>query len=192
MRHIILTAPFDASTWESCRPFVERALAQVKDFHAEIDIGLWVFRTQECYSVVHELEHFFANRGIRFLSVPHDGPLPCGVSPAAGEALRALGVEVCNVTTTRFQPVNFSSKKHDLGFSLMNQLSVAEKRFPKCAHDIAADYFALRKVFTGNRWIFTEGRNAHNPASHCDIAWAGALATHAHTTKKSEAWALAG
>jgi hypothetical protein len=105
MKHIILTAPFDASTWESCRPFVERALAQVKDFHAEIDIGLWVFRTQECYSVVHELEHLFANRGIRFLSVPHDGPLPCGVSPAAGEALRALGVEVCNVTTTRFQPV---------------------------------------------------------------------------------------
>jgi hypothetical protein len=105
MKHIILTVPLDASTWDSCRPFVERALAQVKDFHAEIDIGLWVFRTQECYSVVHELEHLFANRGIRFLSVPHDGPLPCGVSPAAGEALRALGVEVCNVTTSGFHPV---------------------------------------------------------------------------------------
>jgi hypothetical protein len=25
-----------------------------------------------------------------------------------------------------------------------------------------------------------EGRNSFNPASHCDIAWAGALATEAH------------
>src|SRR4051812_19247323 len=114
---------------------------------------------------------------------------------AAGDE-SGLGRQICweaaKQFPTRFQPVNFSSKKHDLGFSLMNQLSVAEKRFPKCEHDIAADYFALRKVFTGNRWIFTEGRNAHNPASHCDIAWAGALATCAHATKKSEAWALAG
>ena len=43
-----------------------------------------------------------------------------------------------------------------------------------------ADYFALRKTHTGARWTFSEGRNALNEASHCDIAWAGALATHAH------------
>jgi len=30
--------------------------------------------------------------------------------------------------------------------------------------------------------MFTEGRNTFNPASHCDIAWAGALATEAHTS----------
>ncbi len=63
----------------------------------------------------------------------------------------------------------------------MNQLSVAEKRFPRSEPDIAADYFALRKSFTGSKWAFSEGRNTSNPASHCDIAWAGALATHAHT-----------
>src|SRR5262249_24737778 len=72
----------------------------------------------------------------------------------------------------------------DLGFSLMNQLSVAEKRFPRSEQDIAVDYFALRKSYTGTKWVFSEGRNSHNPASHCDIAWAGALATFAHTERK--------
>ena len=66
----------------------------------------------------------------------------------------------------------------------MNQLAVAQKRFPVSEQDIAADYFALRKTFNGNRWVFSEGRNALNPVSHCDIAWAGALATHAHTERK--------
>jgi len=82
-------------------------------------------------------------------------------------------------------PVNFASKKQDLGFSLINQLSVAEKRFPRCAQDIAADFFALRKFYTGTRWTFDEGRNTFNSASHCNIAWAGALATYAHTENKS-------
>ena len=80
--------------------------------------------------------------------------------------------------------MNFASKKHDLGFALMNQLSVAEKRFPKSEQDIAADFFALRKTFNGNKWVFSEGRNTSNACSHCDIAWAGALATHAHTERK--------
>ncbi len=61
----------------------------------------------------------------------------------------------------------------------MNQLSVAEKRFPRSEQDIAADYFALRKSFHGSRWIFSEGSNAANPNSHCDIARAGGLATEA-------------
>ena len=76
------------------------------------------------------------------------------------------------------------AKKHDLGFALMNQLSVAEKRFPRSEQDIAADFFALRKFHTGTRWIFTEGRNSLNPASHCDIAWAAALASHAHHQRR--------
>ena len=89
-----------------------------------------------------------------------------------------------------FSKVNFSAKKHDLGFALMNQLSVAQKRFPKSEQDIAADYFALRKSYHGTRWIFSESRNSLNPASHCDIAWAGALATHAHTARKVCAGAI--
>ena len=78
-----------------------------------------------------------------------------------------------------FTPVNFASEKHDMGFALMNQLTVAEKLFPKDQPDIAADYFAMRKIFSGKRWVFTEGRNMLNPASHCDIGWAGGLATKA-------------
>ena len=41
-----------------------------------------------------------------------------------------------------------------------------------------------------SRWVSSEARNHLNPASHCDIAWAGALATHAHMDNRSEVWAL--
>ena len=85
----------------------------------------------------------------------------------------------------RFTAVNFSSKNHDLGFSLMNQLCIAEKRFPREHQDIAADFFALRKTFHGKKWVFTEGANTFNTASHCDIAWAGGLSTEAHLSSKS-------
>jgi len=99
-----------------------------------------------------------------------------------------LGRQICweaaNQFGSRFLKVNFAAKKQDLGFSLVNQLSIAEKRFPRSEQDIAADFFALRKFYTGTRWTFTEGRNTFNPASHCDIAWAGALASHAHTENK--------
>jgi hypothetical protein len=61
----------------------------------------------------------------------------------------------------------------------MNQLSLAEKIIPKSEPDIAQDFFALRKIFSGKSWKFTEGRNLLNPASHCDLARAAALASHA-------------
>jgi phage FluMu gp28-like protein len=97
-----------------------------------------------------------------------------------------LGRQICWETAKRFPgqftAVNFSSDKHDLGFALMNQLSVAEKIFPKSEPDVAQDFFALRKIFAGKTWKFTEGRNLLNPASHCDIAWSGALATKADAT----------
>ncbi len=108
---------------------------------------------------------------------------------AAGDET-GLGRQICWEAAgqfgSRFLAVNFASKKHDLGFAIMNQLSVAEKRFPNRQQDIAADYFALRKTHTGTKWVFSEGRNTSNPASHCDIAWAGALATHAHTERRCE------
>jgi phage FluMu gp28-like protein len=100
-----------------------------------------------------------------------------------------LGRQICWEAAgrfgSRFLKVNFASRKHDLGFALMNQLATAQKRFPRSEQDIAQDYFALRKVHTGTRWTFVEDHNTLNPASHCDIAWAGALATHAHTEIKS-------
>jgi phage FluMu gp28-like protein len=102
---------------------------------------------------------------------------------AAGDE-SGLGRQICweaaKHYSYKFTKVNFSAKKQDLGFALMNQLSVAEKHFPKNHPDIAADLFALRKTFIGNKWVFNEGRNHTNPNSHCDIAWAAALATFAH------------
>jgi phage FluMu gp28-like protein len=112
---------------------------------------------------------------------------------AAGDE-SGLGRQICweaaSHFSSRFLKVNFASKKHDLGFALMNQLATAQKRFPKADQDIAADYFALRKTHTGTKWAFSETRNKLNPASHCDIAWAGALATHAHTERKHSAGAM--
>jgi phage FluMu gp28-like protein len=110
-----------------------------------------------------------------------------GIRAAGDES--GLGRQICWEAAAKFpwafQKVNFSSSKQDLGFTLMNQLSVAEKHFPKDHPDIAADFFALRKIHNGTRWLFTEGRNNHNSASHCDIAWAAALATHAHIENDS-------
>jgi phage FluMu gp28-like protein len=99
-----------------------------------------------------------------------------------------LGRQICWEAaaqfSSRFLKVNLGAKKHDLGMALMNQLSNSEKHFPKNQPDIAADFFALRKSYTGTRWIFTEGRNTLNANSHCDIAWAAALSSHAHAENK--------
>ncbi len=107
-----------------------------------------------------------------------------------------LGRQICWEAASqfggRFLKVNFASKKQDLGFSLMNQLAVAEKRFPRSEQDIAADFFALRKFYTGTRWAFSEGRNSFNLPSHCDIAWAAALASAAHANQYEEPWVLVG
>src|SRR5262249_14412846 len=106
---------------------------------------------------------------------------------AAGDE-SGLGRQICweaaEHFSGRFSKVNFAAKKHDLGFALMNQLSVAEKHFPRSEADIAADFFALRKAHPATKWFFNEGRTSLTPASHCDIAWAGALATHAHTERR--------
>jgi phage FluMu gp28-like protein len=97
-----------------------------------------------------------------------------------------LGRQICWEASRRFagsfDPVNFSSEKNNIGFLLMNQLAVAEKRFPRGQQyeDIACDFAALRKHYTGTRWLFTEAQNPLNPASHCDIAWAAGLASKAN------------
>lgn len=80
-------------------------------------------------------------------------------------------------------PINFKTSKHDMGFALMNQLAAAEKIIPKGEADIATDFFSLRKIFAGGRWVFTEGKNLLNPASHGDIAWSSALATEANKSE---------
>lgn len=92
----------------------------------------------------------------------------------------------------KFEGVNFSSKKHEMGALLMGQLASSEKIIPTDGTgagdiygDIAQDYFAMRKITQGGRLVFTEGKNVLNPNSHCDIAWAGALASEAATRRGS-------
>lgn len=130
-------------------------------------VGLLTFRTDDWH--FHDVAtHFFMER------------LPA-ISGAGDET--GLGRKICwelaQDFAGRFEAVNFSSLKHDMGFALMNRLSTAEKRWPKKWADVATDYFALRKTFVGNRWVFTAGTNNLNAASHCDIAWAGALSDRA-------------
>jgi phage FluMu gp28-like protein len=108
-----------------------------------------------------------------------------------------LGRQICweaanHFGQNKFTPINFATRKSYLGLLLMNLLSSGQKRFPRSHQDVAADFFALRKSFNGTRWIFNEGRNNYNTASHCDIAWAGALASEANVRKKSNAWAMLG
>lgn len=101
---------------------------------------------------------------------------------AAGDET-GLGRQICweaaQAFGGRFLKVNFRSQKDALGFTLINQFTLGRKRLPRREPDVAADYFALRKTFQNGRWTFGEGANPLNAASHCDIAWAGALASHA-------------
>ncbi len=134
--------------------------------------GLFTCRTEDWHFLKTVLFYFL--RMLQYVS-------------AAGDET-GLGKQICWEAARYFpyifSSVNFSSKKHDLGFNLMNQLATSRKRFPSKHQDIAADYFALRKMYEGSRWIFTEGKNANNPVSHCDIAWAGGLASEAHAAKR--------
>jgi phage FluMu gp28-like protein len=94
-----------------------------------------------------------------------------------------LGRQICwNASKQfagRFEPVNFSGEKHDMGFTLMTQLQLMQKQFPKDQPDIATDFYALHKVVKNGKPHFSEGTNQLNPSSHCDIAWSGALSTRA-------------
>jgi phage FluMu gp28-like protein len=94
-----------------------------------------------------------------------------------------LGKDTCWHMTQefpgRFLGVNFSRSKADMGTLLMTQLSEHRKVMPDNHPDIPADFYALQKTIQGNKVIFHEGPNEFNDASHCDIAWAGALASQA-------------
>lgn len=96
-----------------------------------------------------------------------------------------LGMQICKTAEMdypgTFEGINFRGTKHEMGLSLMNQLTEQSKIMPSDIEhaDITQDYFAMRKIWQGGKWMFSESRNTLNPASHCDIAWAGALSSHA-------------
>lgn len=107
------------------------------------------------------------------------------VAPVGCGDETGLGRQICWEAEQEFLgyffPVNFKGEKHNMGFALMNQLAVSEKQFPRNQPDIATDIYALNKIYQGGRWIFSEGANPLNAASHADIGWSAALSTKAST-----------
>ena len=105
--------------------------------------------------------HFLSSVLFKFLSELRS------VQAAGDES--GLGRQICwdaaSHFGSRFIPVNFGSKKHDLGFALMQQLSTAQKRFPRGEQDIASDFFALRKHYQATRWVFSEGPTPSTPSA---------------------------
>src|SRR5205814_1072864 len=93
--------------------------------------GLWLRALFTCRT---DDWHFLKSALFTFL---RDLPNIRGAGDESG-----LGRQICWEAATRFGDnkflkVNFSSKKSDLGFRLMNQLATAEKRFPKSHDDIS-------------------------------------------------------
>ncbi len=98
-----------------------------------------------------------------------------------------LGRQICwrlmQKYPNRFFGVNFASKKSEMGTLLMTQLQGGEKKFSKHEPDLASDYYAIQKVYINRKWVFKNGKNQLNEASHCDIAWAGGLSSYAASQK---------
>lgn len=105
-----------------------------------------------------------------------------------------LGRQICWETAAEFpgafEGVNFKGNKHDMGFELMNAITVGDIVWPDATEhaDIAQDFFSLRKHHAGGSWKFSETKNLLNSASHCDIAWAGALSLNAAKGNGTGAW----
>lgn len=142
--------------------YVDRKLGDVLQLG-----GLFTCRTEDWHFLKVVLFTF-----LRYLVAPSC----CGDETGLG---RQICWEAMKHFPGIFEGVNFRGEKHDMGFALMNQLQVAEKQFPKAHPDIGADFFAMRKDAQAGRWIFSEGVNPFNDASHCDIGWGGALSTRA-------------
>jgi phage FluMu gp28-like protein len=80
----------------------------------------------------------------------------------------------------RFIGVPFSrNSKSEMGSRLMAELTSGQCLLAREEHDVAMDIFALQKQVVNNTLVFTESANPLNAASHCDMAWSKALASHA-------------
>jgi phage FluMu gp28-like protein len=102
--------------------------------------------------------------------------LGCGDETGLG---RQICWEVAAEFSGRFEGINFSSSKTDMGVALMFALNEQSFIIPDDNDDIAQDFYSIRKNWTGGKWVFSAGQNILNEASHADIAWSGALALRA-------------
>lgn len=116
--------------------------------------------------------------------------LPGEVMAAGDET--GLGRQICwNLSKLyygRFESVNFSRSKTDLGTLLMQELNAGVKLLARDHPDISADIYCIQKGIVRDRLVFTESKNELLPQSHADIAWASALASYADATGTGEFW----
>ena len=97
-----------------------------------------------------------------------------------------LGMESCEATAKRFpgrfDEVNFSSAKGALGSKLMQTYQDVRQRIPKEGFDdVIQDLHALQKETRLGKLILHETTNPVEKRSHCDMAYANALALFAAT-----------
>ena len=83
----------------------------------------------------------------------------------------------------RFFPANFASLKNVLGNMLIEIFEQSRQELPLDPPEIGADLAGIRKDTTAaGKLCFTERANPYNAKSHCDMAWACALAKFAGET----------
>jgi len=93
-----------------------------------------------------------------------------------------LGMQVCEELETefgdaRFIGMNFSAMKPYLGTLLSQTYEDHLQIIPRNPQEIAFDIRGIKTETTAaGRAVYTESRNPANPLSHCDEAWANALA----------------
>lgn len=105
------------------------------------------------------------------------------VQHGAGDAT-GLGMESCERAAKRypgrFDEVNFSSAKPALGSRLMQTYQDVRQRIPRDGFDdVIYDLHAIQKETRLGRLILHETMNGIEKRSHCDMAYANALALHA-------------
>lgn len=79
----------------------------------------------------------------------------------------------------RWRPVNFASSKLALASRLQTYWQERRQIIPVSADQVQMDVHGLQKERRGDRLLVHETANTLEPDSHCDMAWANALALDA-------------
>jgi phage FluMu gp28-like protein len=105
-----------------------------------------------------------------------------------------LGRQICwNLSKLfygRFEGVNFSARKSDIGVALMSQLAAHRSELSPDHPDITQDLYCIRKGIKEDRVYFFESKNDLLPASHADIGWSSALAAYADLDQSTDVWVM--
>ncbi|HRQ87220.1 MAG TPA: hypothetical protein PLA50_00360 [Bacteroidia bacterium] len=103
---------------------------------------------------------------------------------------RAICWKLSKLFHGRFEGVNFTSARRDLGTALMERLAARRLVLSPEHPDIVQDIYCLRKGVKGKEIVWFEVKNDLLPESHADIAWSAALAAWADMDGGSEVWVL--